>query len=255
MANLWFACHCPSDTSTWVDPNVFCDRGFGLQGIDRKLDLEANESHKESSHAATDITHNPEFYFGSTCRWWNRVCPRWITPALEETNSFAQSSCSAQSSLRLNPNNSALSLVFLPAVRLCLQKSVICSPHGVSLRPAGRVTICRCSRWYGCVTVSALQTVSNVKAITAQHVDRECSVSLRGDVKETCYRVYSLRERSTAACSIYLHAVMLNHNITSHFTFCTGLNIKHSNTVCGFKNSKTVQLKNLNIFIYSTLCF
>lgn len=73
-ANLRFACHCPSNTSTWVDPNVFCNRGFGPQGIDRKLDLGAKESHREPSHAATDITYNPGFYSGS--RRWSGVYPR-----------------------------------------------------------------------------------------------------------------------------------------------------------------------------------
>lgn len=127
---------------------------------------------------------------------------------------FVHCSSSAYS-LRLNPNSSAFCLIFMPAVRLCLQKSVICSPHGLGLWPACRVTICRCSRRYGCTTVSALQTVPNVKATAAQRVDRECSVSLRGDVKETHYRVYSLRERSTPACSIYWQTVMQSHNITS----------------------------------------
>lgn len=44
-----------------MDPNVFCDRGLGPQSIDRKLDVEAKESHGEASHAATVVHMTPSF--------------------------------------------------------------------------------------------------------------------------------------------------------------------------------------------------
>lgn len=62
LPNLRFACRCPSDTSAWVDPNVFCNGGVGPRGIDRKLHLEASASYRESSHAATDTAHKPQIY-------------------------------------------------------------------------------------------------------------------------------------------------------------------------------------------------
>lgn len=111
----------------------------------------------------------------------------------------------------LSLNNSALCL--------CLQKSVICGPHGLGWWPACRATICRCSLIRlrdGFRKQFLLCRERERESPTSKwwFHDRACGLRAPCDVKVSCYRVYSLHERSTPACSIYWHAVMQLGTIT-----------------------------------------
>ncbi len=114
---------------------------------------------------------------------------------------------------------------------LCLQKSVIWGPHGLTWWSACRVTICRCSRWYGRwqlhknISLLCRDWPTSKRWFHSRACVRE-SVAWASMVTSNCRHIvftHSMKNQHQLVVFVDMYNTLRNHNITGKLTFCCAL--------------------------------